>query len=73
MEDKKFVGGICPKCFEPYATQQFAKIALGSGAQINMTCEQGHMWTEFYNLCYQGFWWNGQKYDTYSDPIINQN
>ena len=68
MEDKLF-GRTCPKCGEPYKESQIAKVSLGAGAQVNLMCEQGHKWSEFYNLSYQGYWWDGKKYDTYGEVI----
>ena len=64
MEEKLF-GRSCPKCGEVCVEHQLVKVNLGSGVQANMTCEQGHKWSEFYSLTYQGFWWNGKKYDSY--------
>jgi hypothetical protein len=68
MEEKLF-GRTCPKCGEIYKDCQFSKIALGPGVQANMTCEQGHQWSEFYNLSYQGYWSDGKRYDSYGTEI----
>ena len=69
MENKLF-GRSCPVCGEIYKEYQIAKIHVGSGAQINLMCEQGHKWSEFYSLTYQGYWSNGKKYDSYGEEII---
>ena len=69
MEDKKLFGRYCPKCGELYQTAEIAKVALGPGVQINMSCEQGHKWSEFYGLVYQGYWWDGKKCDMNGDVI----
>lgn len=71
MEEKKLFGRFCPKCGEAYQTHEIVKIALCSGAQVNMSCENGHKWSEFYNLSYQGYWWDGKKYDTYGEELKN--
>ncbi len=65
MEDKKLFGRTCPTCGEVYKECQFAKIGLGSGVQANLTCEQGHQWSEFYSISYQGYWHEGKRYDSY--------
>ena len=67
MEEKKLFGRFCPKCGEVCKTSEIAKGALGSGAQVNMSCEQGHKWSEFYCLTYTGYWWDGKKYDGYGE------
>lgn len=71
MEEKKLFGRLCPKCGEVCQVHEIVKIHLGPGAQVNMTCEQGHKWSEFYNLDYQGYWWNGKRYDTYGEEVKN--
>ena len=71
MEDKKLFGRTCPNCGNLCQTNEIAKAALGSGIQANMSCEQGHKWSEFYSLSYQGYWWDGKKYDTYGEEIKN--
>jgi hypothetical protein len=68
MEEKKLFGRFCPKCGELCVAQEIVKTALGSGVQVNMSCEQGHKWSEFYGLNYQGYWWDGKKYDIYGEP-----
>lgn len=68
MENKLF-GRLCPKCGEMYKKYQIAKVALGPGAQINFMCEQEHKWSEFYSLSYQGYWWDGKRYDTYGQEV----
>ena len=73
MEDKKLFGRICPKCGELYQTCDFAKVHLGLGAQVNLQCSAGHRWTEFYNLEYRGFWWDGTMYDSYGEPKEDKN
>jgi hypothetical protein len=67
MEEKKLFGRFCPKCGAVCQTHEIVKVALGPGAQVNMSCEQGHMWSEFYHLLYTGYWWNGKHYDTYGE------
>ena len=32
--------------------------------QVNMCCENGHKWSEFYTLNYSGFWFMGKHYDS---------
>jgi hypothetical protein len=66
MENKLF-GRSCPTCGEIYKEYQIAKIHIGVGVQLNLTCEQGHKWSEFYALTYQGYWSNGQKYNSYGE------
>ena len=72
MEEKKLFGRFCPKCGEVCQTHEIAKIALGPGAQVNMSCEQGHKWSEFYCLDYQGYWWDGKMYDSYGEEKENK-
>jgi hypothetical protein len=72
MEETKIINRICPKCGELYQTKEIAKVTLGGGAQINMSCENGHKWSEFYSLTYQGYWWSGKRYDSYSEEIPNE-
>ena len=69
MENKKLFGRVCPSCGEIYKTRTVADVTLGGGAQVNMQCEHGHKWSEFYSLSYQGYWWYGKRYDTYGDEI----
>lgn len=69
MEDKKLFGRSCPKCGEVHQTSEIVKVALGPGAQINMSCAQGHKWSEFYGLTYQGYWWDGKKYDMNGEAV----
>jgi hypothetical protein len=68
MEEKLF-GRVCPQCGEVYKQKQVAKAAIGSGVQFNLTCEQGHQWSEFYSVSYQGYWFNGKRYDSYGQEI----
>lgn len=67
MEENKVIGRLCPKCGEPYQTYEINKVTLGSGVQVNMSCENGHKWSEFYSLIYQGYWWDGKMYDSYGE------
>lgn len=67
MEEKKLFGRFCPKCGEVCQTHEIVKVALGSGAQVNLSCEHGHKWSEFYHLTYIGYWWDGKHYDTYGE------
>ncbi|MBQ8730854.1 MAG: hypothetical protein IJY81_06720 [Lachnospiraceae bacterium] len=62
MENKCFKK-ICPKCANVYIDCEIAKVSLGKGVQLNLMCEQGHKWSEFYNLSYKGYWWDGKKYN----------
>lgn len=68
MEEKLF-GRTCPKCGQLYLECQIAKANVGAGIQINMMCEQGHKWSEFYSLTYQGYWCEGTKYNSYGEEI----
>ena len=68
MEEKLF-GRTCPKCGKLYQTAEATPVSLGAGVQYNMQCEDKHKWSEFYTLSYQGFWWDGKKYDSYSQEI----
>ena len=70
MEDLKMFGRSCPKCGESYKDIEIAKAKLGPGVQINLMCEQSHKWSEFYTLFYQGYWWDGKKYDSYGKELI---
>lgn len=72
MEEKKLFGRTCPSCGELCQTHEIAKISLGAGAQINMSCDKGHKWSEFYNLSYQGYWWMGKVYDMCGDEKENK-
>jgi hypothetical protein len=63
--EEKLLGRTCPKCGEVYKQCQVAKAAIGPGVQFNLTCEQGHQWSEFYSLVYQGYWHDGKRYDSY--------
>ncbi len=67
MEDNKLFGRTCPVCGEIYQSCEFAKVHLGTGVHANMTCPNGHRWTEFYSMSYQGYWWDGKMYDSYGD------
>lgn len=67
MDDKKLCGRTCPKCNELYQIIEIAKTSLGAGVQVNMSCENNHRWSEFYSLAYQGYWWDGQMYDSYGE------
>lgn len=66
MEEKLF-GRTCPVCGEVYTTCDLVKVGIGSGIQANMTCEQGHQWSEFYSLAYQGYWFDGKRYNSYGE------
>ena len=70
MEEKLF-GRTCPQCGEVYKQCQVAKAAIGPGVQFNLTCEQGHQWSEFYSVAYQGYWFNGKRYDSYGQEVSN--
>lgn len=70
MEEKLF-GRTCPKCGDVYKECQFAKAGIGIGVHANMMCEQGHKWTEFYSLSYQGFWWDGKMYNSFGEEKVN--
>jgi predicted nucleic-acid-binding Zn-ribbon protein len=67
VEDKKLFAGICPKCGNKYKEKEIAKLVICGQAHINMMCENGHKWTEFYSLCYQGYWNNGSIYDSFGE------
>jgi uncharacterized OB-fold protein len=67
MEEKKLFGRFCPKCGAVYQTYEIAKVNLGPRVQINMSCDNNHKWSEFYNLDYQGYWWDGKMYDSYGE------
>ena len=69
MEEKKLLTRTCPKCGNICLTAEVAKIVPSSIVHMNMTCEHGHKWTEFYSLAYQGFWWDGKKYDSYGEQV----
>ena len=69
MEEKKLFGRLCPNCGKVCQTHELTSVSLGPGAQYNMTCENGHKWSEFYCLTYTGYWWNGKKYDTYGEEV----
>lgn len=71
MLEKKLFGRFCPKCGEVCQAHEIVKVALGSGAQVNLSCEHGHKWSEFYYLGYQGYWWNGKRYDAYGEEVKN--
>jgi hypothetical protein len=67
MEEKKLFQRVCPKCGDICLAHEIVKVNLGSGAQVNMTCEKGHKWSEFYSLAYQGYWWDGKMYNSYGE------
>lgn len=67
MGDKKIFAGFCPKCRELCQVQIITKVALGPGVQVDMSCVNGHKWSEFYSLDYQGYWWDGKMYDSYGE------
>ena len=69
MEEKKLFSRTCPQCGELCVEQQIAKAGLGPGVQLNMNCEQGHKWSEFYSLSYIGYWWKGKSYDAYGEEV----
>jgi hypothetical protein len=70
-ETKKLFSRVCPKCGEMCQTKEISKVGIGPGAQVNMCCENGHKWSEFYNLAYTGYWWDGKLYDTYGEEKTN--
>lgn len=72
MEDKKLFGRTCPKCNEVYQYCEFVKVHLGPGAHVNMQCSNGHKWTEFYSFEYQGYWWDGKRYDSCGEQRENK-
>lgn len=67
MEEKKLFGRFCPKCGEVHKTHIIVNTSLGANTQVNMSCENGHKWSEFYSLTYQGYWWDGKMYDSYGE------
>ena len=71
MEEKKYFGKTCPQCGELCQTKEIAKIALGPGVTINMICEAGHRWSEYYSLDYRGYYYNGKKYNIEGEPEVN--
>jgi hypothetical protein len=71
MNEKKLFGRFCPKCGKVCQTHDAAAVSLGAGVQYNMSCEDGHKWSEFYCLTYTGFWWDGKRYDSYGEEIKN--
>ena len=71
MDKVKLFDRYCPKCGELYKTCDLVKISLGAGVQANMSCEQGHKWSEFYCLTYTGFWWDGKRYDSFGNALSN--
>lgn len=54
----------CPDCGSIYASKEISKVSLGAVVQVNMCCENGHKWSEFYTLNYSGFWFMGKHYDS---------
>ena len=71
---EKLFGRLCPKCGEACQVHEVASVGLGVGIQYNMQCENGHKWSEFYQLTYTGFWWDGKRYDSYGQEVIkNEN
>ena len=64
----KLFSRSCPKCTELYSSFEIAKVSLGAGVQVNMSCENNHKWSEFFSLTYTGFWWSGKMYDSYGNP-----
>ena len=72
MEDKKLFGRTCPNCGNLCQNNEIAKVALGPGVQVNMSCEQGHKWSEFYSLSYKGYWWAGKMYDNYGNEKVKE-
>lgn len=65
MVEKKLFSRVCPKCGELCQAFALVKVDLGAGVQYDMQCENGHRWTEFYTLSYQGYWYDGKKYNSY--------
>lgn len=66
---EKLEGRICPDCGKLYASHDIRKVTLGPVVQIDMSCEAGHKWSEFYNLTYSGFWFTGKHYDAAGNEI----
>lgn len=69
----KLFSRYCPKCNELYSNLEIAKVNLGSGVQINMQCENGHKWSEFFFLTYAGYWYTGTLYDSYGNALKEDN
>jgi hypothetical protein len=72
MTDKKLFGRSCPVCNETYQSCELAKVHLGAGVHANMECPNGHRWTEFYTLNYEGYWFNGKRYDSFGEEKENK-
>lgn len=68
MEDKKLFGRTCPVCGEAYNKKNVGKIMLGFIA-VDMTCEQGHTWTEHYTMTYTGFKHNNKEFDRFGQEV----
>jgi len=65
----KLFSRTCPKCGKTCQTYETSMVSLGAGVQYNMSCEDGHKWSEFYCLTYTGYWWDGNRYNTYGEAI----
>ena len=53
----------CPKWDKMYMELTIAKANLGEGIHANIMCPDGHKWTEFYSLNYNGYWSEGKIYN----------
>lgn len=73
MSEYKLLKNTCPKCGNIFKERQIAKIDLGLGIQVNLMCEDGHKWSEFYTASYRGYWWDGKKYNVYGEVLKNEN
>ena len=65
MTENKLFSRICPKCGKLCQAFTVAKVDLGAGVHYDMQCENGHHWVELYTLSYQGYWYDGKKYNSY--------
>lgn len=62
MEEKVFEK-TCPECGELCSSREVSRVHFGAGVYVNMICPNEHKWTEYYNLNYRGFYYNGKVYD----------
>jgi hypothetical protein len=56
----------CPECGEVYTNKKVKKILLGR-IDVDLSCANNHSWTEHFTMTYDGFSYNGVRYDRYGD------
>ena len=69
---EKLKGRICPECGEVFTKHNTRLVALDH-ILVDMICEKGHQWKEYYYLGYSGFTYQGKNYCSYGKLIEGDN